>query len=134
MWFDGFMLIDLTATFGSGKEPTAAWCDANIPYFIGTKDIEINDNSVGWYEFMLTYPSLSETLYNRWKQTSSPNDTSVINYIPIEIAWPAHSAGIRRHGGNCVYDCDSGSTWYAPIGQTAAWTEGKYIPAADGSS
>ena len=128
------MLIDLTATFGSGKEPTAAWCDANIPYFIGTKDIEINDNSVGWYEFMLTYPSLSETLYNRWKQTSSPNDTSVINYIPIKIAWPAHSAGIRRHGGNCIYDCDSGSTWYAPIGQTAAWTDGKYIPAADGIS
>ena len=27
----------------------------------------------GTYEFMLTYPSLSATLYNRWTQTSSPH-------------------------------------------------------------
>lgn len=30
MWFDGPMLIDLTAEFGSGNEPTKEWCDENI--------------------------------------------------------------------------------------------------------
>ena len=134
MWFDGFMLIDLTATFGAGKEPSQAWCDANIPYFTGTKMIEIDDEDYGWYEFMLTYPSLSITEYNRWKQTSSPNESTVVNYTPINIAWSAHSNGIRKHGSNNVYNCDSGSTWYAPIGQTATWTSEKYIPAADGTS
>lgn len=30
MWFDGAMLIDLTAEFGSGNEPTQEWCDEHI--------------------------------------------------------------------------------------------------------
>lgn len=30
MWFDGPMLIDLTAEFGAGKEPDQDWCDKNI--------------------------------------------------------------------------------------------------------
>lgn len=35
MWFDGAMLIDLTAAFGSGKEPTKEWCDAHIQFTAG---------------------------------------------------------------------------------------------------
>lgn len=30
MWFDGPMLIDLTAEFGAGSEPDLAWCDKYI--------------------------------------------------------------------------------------------------------
>ncbi len=31
------MIIDLTSSFGTGSEPTKAWCDANIPeWFDGT--------------------------------------------------------------------------------------------------
>lgn len=86
---------------------------------------------VSKYEFMLTYPTLSSTEYNRWTQTSSPNATSVTGYTPIHIAWPAHSAGIRKHGSACIYNCDSGDTWYAPIGQTQIWEGG--IPAANGN-
>lgn len=69
--------------------------------------------------------------YNRWTQTSSPNASSVTDYTPIHIAWPAHSAGIRKHGSSCLYNCDSGDTWYAPIGQYYVWEGG--IPAADGT-
>jgi hypothetical protein len=118
MWFDGMMLIDLTATFGAGKEPTAAWCDENIPYFVGTKTIEINDNNVGWYEFMLTYPRLSSTGYNRWKQTSSPSASASVNYTPISISWADHAGGIRKGTGDAIYNCDSvgTTTWYAAIG------------------
>lgn len=36
IWIDGIMLIDLTATFGAGNEPSKEWCDANIPFFEGT--------------------------------------------------------------------------------------------------
>ena len=42
-----------------------------------------------------------------------------------------HNYGLRKHGSSCVYNCDSGDTWYAPIGQTAIWEGG--IPAADGT-
>ena len=38
-WFDGAMIIDLTATFGAGNEPSQDWCDKNISYFVGEKII-----------------------------------------------------------------------------------------------
>lgn len=30
------LIVDLTESFGSGNEPDKEWCDANIPYFVGT--------------------------------------------------------------------------------------------------
>ena len=41
MWFDGLMLIDLTACFGAGNEPDVTWCDANIPYFTDRVEIKV---------------------------------------------------------------------------------------------
>lgn len=34
---DNFAFINLTETFGAGNEPTKEWCDANIPFFEGTR-------------------------------------------------------------------------------------------------
>lgn len=41
VYSDGLMLIDLTADFGAGNEPSKAWCDKNIPFFIGNKNIKV---------------------------------------------------------------------------------------------
>lgn len=41
------MLIDLTASFGKGKEPTTEWCDANLPYFVKSYEIPITKTSIG---------------------------------------------------------------------------------------
>ena len=38
-YFDSFVLIDLTETFGVGNEPELEWCDQNIKYFDGTEYI-----------------------------------------------------------------------------------------------
>lgn len=38
---DGVLLVDLTATFGAGNEPTQAWCSANLDYFDGTKILNL---------------------------------------------------------------------------------------------
>ena len=35
-WVDSIVVIDLTATYGAGNEPTKEWCDIHIPYFDGT--------------------------------------------------------------------------------------------------
>lgn len=43
MWFDGLMLIDLTADFGAGNEPDKAWCDANLPYFSNKYNIKYDE-------------------------------------------------------------------------------------------
>lgn len=34
-------IVDLTACFGSGDEPTAAWCASNLGIFNGTKTVEV---------------------------------------------------------------------------------------------
>lgn len=34
VYFDDLILVDLTATFGSGKEPDKTWCDDNLDYGI----------------------------------------------------------------------------------------------------
>ena len=40
IYFDGALLIDLTADFGAGKEPSKEWCDENIPFFNGEYQVE----------------------------------------------------------------------------------------------
>lgn len=52
-------------------------------------------------------------------------------------AWTAHNAGLRKHGTNCIYNCDTGETWYAPIGQLGHgnWNgAGSMIPAANNAN
>lgn len=36
LYIDYILIIDLTATFGSGNEPDKEWCDNHINYFDGT--------------------------------------------------------------------------------------------------
>ena len=38
-YFDSVIVIDLTATFGSGNEPDKEWCDRHIDYFDGATTI-----------------------------------------------------------------------------------------------
>lgn len=40
-WFDEVMIVDLTAGWGSGSEPTKEWCDSNLPFFMGTIKLAI---------------------------------------------------------------------------------------------
>lgn len=96
----------------------------------------------GKYEFMQTFPSLSTTNYNRWSQTSSPNETEVTGFEKIHAGWSSrHFAGIRYWGNysghKCIWNCDSGVTWYNPVGQIKTWgyLEGDTgsIPAPDES-
>lgn len=46
-YHDDVMLIDLTATFGAGNEPSKAWCDENLEYFDGTTTINTKVGTVG---------------------------------------------------------------------------------------
>lgn len=46
---DGVMLIDLTAAFGAGAEPSKAWCDKHIPFFEGTCSIAL-PTTIGEYK------------------------------------------------------------------------------------
>lgn len=40
-WTDGLMIVDLTAAFGAGNEPSKEWCDQYIPFFEGTLTMEV---------------------------------------------------------------------------------------------
>lgn len=117
--------------FNSNEE--VAFCD-EVNRFSKMGLVDHFRNNDGVYEFMLTHPKISEVDYNRWTQTSSPNETTVIGFTNITAAWSQAHGGIRKHGTAAVYDCDTGDTWYAPIGQKTQWTTGKYIPAANETS
>ena len=45
MWTDGMMLVDLTADFGAGNEPTKEWCDVNVPFTTGSVAVLSNTAS-----------------------------------------------------------------------------------------
>lgn len=40
MYFDAPMLIDLTAAFGAGKEPTREWMDTYVPFFVENRAMD----------------------------------------------------------------------------------------------
>ena len=88
----------------------------------------------GYYEFILRYPRLSATAYNRWKQTGSPWESAPGGYERIETSWTAHAGPLRKASGDAQFNCDNvgSTTWYAAIGQTNGWTNGS-IPGADGN-
>ena len=91
------------------------------------------------YEFMLTYPQISTTGYNRWAQTSSPNTSDVKDYYKIGTqSWTEHCGPIRKQVGSSIYNCDNidSTTWYAAIGQLKPWqvSASQAIPAANGNS
>lgn len=60
-YIDDAMLIDLTASFGSGNEPTQDWCKENIEYFTGTVTKIFNLPDI--YDLTSTIPSEIETGY-----------------------------------------------------------------------
>lgn len=59
------LLIDLTAVFGVGNEPTKEWCDANIPYFIGTHNMVYSTYSINSFN---SYSKPEVTLSKPLKQ------------------------------------------------------------------
>lgn len=58
-YIDDAMLIDLTAAFGAGNEPTQEWCDTNIEYFSGNKTIQYEVPNK--YDLTVTTPTKIQT-------------------------------------------------------------------------
>jgi hypothetical protein len=54
-YIDDVMLIDLTAAFGAGNEPTQEWCDTNIKYFAGNTTIQYE--APNKYDLTVTTPT-----------------------------------------------------------------------------
>lgn len=58
-YIDDAMLIDLTAAFGAGNEPTQEWCDTNIEYFAGNTTIQYG--APNKYDLTVTTPIKIQT-------------------------------------------------------------------------
>lgn len=58
-YIDDAMLIDLTAAFGTGNEPTQEWCNTNIEYFAGNKTIQYE--APNKYDLTVTTPTKIQT-------------------------------------------------------------------------
>lgn len=94
----------------------------------------------GVYEFMLTYPqhNTKGKLYNRWRQTNSPNAAwnTGTGYEAVGTqAFSSYLAPLTKcnSSGSAVYCTNYSGNWWAPIGQLTLYNK-KGIPAADGST
>lgn len=58
-YVDDAMLIDLTAAFGSGNEPTQDWCKKNIEYFTGNTTIQYEAPTI--YDLTSVIPKIIKT-------------------------------------------------------------------------
>lgn len=99
----------------------------DIPQFIST---------AGKYEFLLRYPQVSETLYNRWRQTANPLTTtanssqtaSTMGYEAVEINWTTnwlYGLGLSSAPSSAYMDAEAGSgNWWQGIGQYSLYNGG----------
>jgi len=92
-------------------------------------------NSSNW-EFMLQYPDLSSTAYNRWTQTSNPVTTydSITGYSGVHIDWSSNYWGglALTSSGVALLDGSPGtSSWFYGIGAGEKFYNGvpSYSPA-----
>ena len=109
----------------------------DLPYYKGNHDK---------YEFLLTYPSLTDGTslagkYNRWKQTNAPQDewlgngdgsAKVAGYEAIHIDWDGqYWGGLARQNASTttITDCyidgsTNHSNWFYAIGANTKWQNG----------
>ena len=82
-------------------------------------NMENYKNSDTW-EYLLQYPDVSLTAYNRWSQTSNPVTTnnSITGYNPISISWTGNGwGGIALGTSYAFIDGSPGnSNWWYAIG------------------
>lgn len=66
MYLDGCLVVDLTETYGAGREPTQDWCDAHLDYFNGT----INPLGFEKLTNLLSGGNFANTTYwSKWHST-----------------------------------------------------------------
>lgn len=96
VYIDSFMLIDLTTTYGSGKEPTNDWCDTNIRFFTTQLAIPraVEPAAVDTFD----YPILLETPEITLSAPVKSVETNIYNYS-LESTTSEIYSGIRSiHG------------------------------------
>lgn len=100
VYIDNAMLIDLTAAFGTGNEPTQEWCDTNIEYF--------TDNITIQYELPTVY-DLTSTIPDKIKTgdiLNCPYSGSVKSIILPKGQYQLQCWGAQ--GGNYINDSFQG--------------------------
>jgi hypothetical protein len=60
LYMKNLMVIDLTATFGTGNEPSQVWCDANLPFIVASSSTSAISNDATPVNFAYTLSSGSD--------------------------------------------------------------------------
>ena len=95
----------------------------SLLYLLNSDDFK----SDGKYEFLLEYPLEYPGQYNRWTQTSNPNQSSSVSgYNAIHLDWTGNRfGGIMLKNAECYLKCDTDSIyWFYAIGSRIAWKNG----------
>lgn len=151
-WVDGVIVIDLTATFGAGKEPSKEWCDANIPFFNGVHAVPNPFSSGKARKIKKAYIGIGGvarpcwsggelTYYGKITNLMAPREdlaaTTVGNYAIFGSGysctndastnyWDAYSSSLSRILLESLYDYAVSNYAAATVGNYALFTGGYY--------
>lgn len=126
------------------NEIEAKNCDLSNRYS-NLINIESYRRNNGEFEFLLNYPSLNSTQYNRWAQRKNPlitksnvlQEQSTMEYKKIHIDWDNqwyYGMGESSYPTWTLLDCCAGSmNWFGSIGQYQIY-QNVGFPCPDGSN
>lgn len=134
-WARVFYHDSYNSTNYFANEQEALLANSNYKYSVlsNLENYRLNDNK---FEFLLEYPQLSLTKYNRWKQSINPTKEYEIvgdgtefapGYEAINIDWNTYYwGGIARSTTTSTFiDGSYGhNNWYYAIGSYGAWNGG----------
>ena len=100
-------------------------------------NIEKYRGSDNKFEFLLEYPDVSDTLYNRWKQTGNPTTTTIASgdgsanapgYEAVHVDWTGNYwGGLVLSNANTATFIDGSvghGNWFYAIGAYTSWSGG----------
>lgn len=125
-WCTRMMIIDLTDTFGAGKEPTKEWCDANIrehETYVNFGSILTNITNSNFNDkYVNNQGSLTFQNYLNWNRTDRPRE-----YTVTYVCDKNYAEGFLATKSNVGTALDPAKTYYASM-------ETSFIPSDSVSS
>lgn len=119
-WVDCITVIDLTAACGAGNEPTKEWCDANIPYFSGSYEVDIPVSTP--IQKLVTGLTIPEGVVTQITDASGRVIWSAIKEVGTIILRPSADISV----GHELYPTDSTAA-YLLINEEVSDTSSTYI-------
>ena len=116
IWFDDFLMLDLTEIFGAGREPSKEWCDMHIISGTNTQTIQYDTSTT-----LETRPGGDSTIYTFAGWSTTPKTTNTTNQT-VQYSNGGTVSNITNAGGSITL---YGIWEYRPFARASATLGGE---------